>query len=141
MEIKNVSGLNFKRFPDLWISEIEFMGITTTIEVYEDELPETLISLILLSLNDKMIELSKNAVKLLTTLAEVFWGDPEEIRFEFSGFTIGLNQNNLYCDYRLCYSQYHKAANNLPNVPFSDSANWMVDIQNFRVVGCARELV
>jgi hypothetical protein len=131
-----ISGRTFKYYEDLWMCYPEHETSELTFEIYNESIDSDLVAKIFSMLDDKSIQLLyTEAISWLMNLSLSFWKRDMQPAFTLSGITIGLNGGNKQSDFSLCYHMSSKIDT------FSDYANWLVDIRDFKIVACSREQV
>jgi hypothetical protein len=127
-----VNNTRFVKYDECWIGDISILKYETTIEIYSEDIDIALVSEIIEKCNNTIPLLMSSSQEILSTVALHFWGEKGYDIFSFSGIVIGLNHNNTFIDFRLVF--HNSGKNN-----HSDYANWMIDIKDFKIVGCRRE--
>jgi hypothetical protein len=129
---KTVNNYIFKHYDNFWLSNLIFDTTETTFEIYTNEFNVALTEKILYELNNKLPDIRVQAEILLKTLSPIFWGNNDYLYFEFTGFVINPEFELSNCDFLMCFHNYGKTN-------FSDYANWLVGIKDFKIIGCYRQ--
>jgi hypothetical protein len=129
---KTINGFLFKKYDEFWLSNLMFNQSESTFEIYAETLNESQLQKILSNFNTKISQIDVECRFLLEALSEVFWGHNQNKIFDFSGFVIDTTTDKLMIDFRMCYHCSGKDG-------FSDFANWLIDVKDFKIVGCSRQ--
>lgn len=124
----------FKRHQDVWMAPLTSEDPERTFEVYHENINTSLVKDILSKIDDGSIQhIYNDAVPCLKKLSSDFWKKDMSPEFILSGVTIGLNGGNSNSDFSLFYHMNSKIN------AFSDYANWLVDVRDFKITECRRE--
>lgn len=129
---KTINNTIFRYYEDFWLSEVNFNGAQSTFEIYKDEINEKLLIKILAKIEaNLLLDMEKKATEILKMLSIMFWGNDRNTEFKFAGFIIDEYVDYVHSDFRMCFHCFGQDN-------FSDFANWVVDIKDFKIVGCSR---